>query len=285
MIPFFKQPYPYQDDLRAHVRFNVGMGIFVFLFLSVFQPFDIDLWKTDYKLAKLAMFGIVAMIVPTALYYVRKAFWPMGEQGYTVGKEIIWFSAILVGIAIGNLGLCILLGVLQIKFSSFALALLMVVSLGVFPIVASVLVKYHRYTLINTKVADQMDATIQPYHLTQDVAARRTKIQVVAENEKTSYTIDLDNLLYIESIDNYVKLCYHNAKSEVIRSTMKRIEDQLSSTEIMRCHRSFMINLRLISHISGNAQGYVARFQFGDENVPISRNYGNAVKEKLTLLL
>ena len=58
-----------------------------------------------------------------------------------------------------------------------------------------------------------------------------------------------ENLLYIESADNYICIWYHKndvLKKQLMRITMKEISEQLADSNIVRCHRSYMVNLDLV---------------------------------------
>ncbi|NNK69400.1 MAG: LytTR family transcriptional regulator [Flavobacteriaceae bacterium] len=50
----------------------------------------------------------------------------------------------------------------------------------------------------------------------------------------------------------------------------------------MRCHRSYIINVDHVQHISGNLQGYQLELSGFQDLVPVSRSYTRRIK---TLLL
>jgi DNA-binding LytR/AlgR family response regulator len=52
------------------------------------------------------------------------------------------------------------------------------------------------------------------------------------------------------------------------------MEEQLQSTAVVRCHRSFLINVNAIEHVSGNAQGLRLQLvMVSGVEVPVSRSY------------
>ena len=54
---------------------------------------------------------------------------------------------------------------------------------------------------------------------------------------------------------------------------MKELESALSPySNIIKTHRSFLVNLLHIHSVSGNAQGYKLHLSNFDEPVPVSRN-------------
>ena len=61
--------------------------------------------------------------------------------------------------------------------------------------------------------------------------------------------VKLGNLFYIESADNYVNIYYLN-KSKVsrfiLRNSLKNIEESLTEFGLIRCHRSFIVNIEKV---------------------------------------
>ena len=94
-----------------------------------------------------------------------------------------------------------------------------------------------------------------------------------------------ENLLYIESADNYICIWYQKGetlKKKLMRITMKEISEQLADTNIVRCHRSYMINLDLVKVMRREKENIF--LELGVPNVkeiPISKTYGESVLRRL----
>jgi DNA-binding LytR/AlgR family response regulator len=52
---------------------------------------------------------------------------------------------------------------------------------------------------------------------------------------------------------------------------------------IIRCHRSYIVNLENIENISGNLQGYQLNFKQYTEQVPVSRSYTKKIKSAIMI--
>ena len=66
------------------------------------------------------------------------------------------------------------------------------------------------------------------------------------------FSIKKENLLYLESAENYVNICYLNKgkiSKYLLRDTLKKIEESFAGTEIIRCHRSYMVNFEKVKVI------------------------------------
>ena len=64
------------------------------------------------------------------------------------------------------------------------------------------------------------------------------------------------------------------------RVTLSSFEIQLKEvSSLVRCHRSYMVNLNKVKNISGNAQGLKLELINHSEIIPVSRKYIPIVKE------
>ena len=288
MLKFLQQPYPFEIVLKKHFVRHFWIGCFIAFFLIIFQPFGTNLWVTDYKIWKLLGYGVVSFVMPvlfTVAYF--SAVKPEDvEQKWTVGKEIIAMVAMLFSVAIGNLVYAVSLGILALKFSSFVSTLLTVVMLGVFPLAASIFLNYSRYKALNEKEACILEENLQVFQQKNNVENTEINdvISLVAENEKDSISLNINDLQYIESADNYANIVFlqgNKIQKELLRGTLKRFENQISHPFVQRCHRSFIVNLNQVAHISGNAQGYRITLKNSDTVIPVARNYGASILEKL----
>ena len=101
--------------------------------------------------------------------------------------------------------------------------------------------------------------------------------------------IDPYSILYIVAADNYIRIYYHQndaIKTQLIRSTLKKAEEKLANYDnFYRCHRSYLVNLNYIRHISGNATGYKLHLEGINDLIPVSRSLNNEISEKINTIL
>lgn len=102
---------------------------------------------------------------------------------------------------------------------------------------------------------------------------------------KDVVTVRPENILYIEVSGNYVDIFYvkdDKIQHNLLRATIRQIEDELTDFPVfIRCHRSFIVNVNRILHVSGNAQGYKLSLQGTNEQIPVSRTYMKNLKDAL----
>ena len=83
--------------------------------------------------------------------------------------------------------------------------------------------------------------------------------------------INLDDILYIEGLKDYVKIYLHREDHPFLTLvTMKQLELKLPAGRFMRVHRSFIVNLKRIEVIERS------RIVFGKTYIPISDQYKEA---------
>lgn len=77
----------------------------------------------------------------------------------------------------------------------------------------------------------------------------------------------ISDILFIEGLDDYLKIHIHNQKTIVARMTMKSILEKLPTIEFLRVHRSFIIPISRVDKVRNKI------IHIGDEEIPISASY------------
>jgi DNA-binding LytR/AlgR family response regulator len=100
------------------------------------------------------------------------------------------------------------------------------------------------------------------------------------------FSIKKEDLIFLEAADNYVIIHYlDNLKPAkyIIRSTLKRIEQELPNAGLVRSHRSFMVNIDNVKVIRKEKEGLIIGFESPSIiTVPISKTYLDVFIRKLS---
>lgn len=95
---------------------------------------------------------------------------------------------------------------------------------------------------------------------------------IFVKSEYKLVRINLDDVLYIEGVKDYVKIYFDNGDKPVMSlMNMKRIEESLPSPEFMRTHRSYIVNMMKVKVIDR------LRIVFDKVYIPISDSYKDEV--------
>ncbi|HRI19544.1 MAG TPA: LytTR family DNA-binding domain-containing protein [Panacibacter sp.] len=79
--------------------------------------------------------------------------------------------------------------------------------------------------------------------------------------------INTGDILFIEGLDDYLKIHIAGQKTVVARMTMKAIVQKLSSTEFIRVHRSYIVALKHIQNVRNKI------ITVAGEEIPIGNSY------------
>ena len=105
----------------------------------------------------------------------------------------------------------------------------------------------------------------------------RRMIPFYDEKGALRISIMLENLIYLEASDNYVTINYlHKDKTSrfMVRNTLKNLETTLSETGILRCHRSFMVNIDMVKVIRREKGGLKLEIEGTPViEIPVSKTY------------
>ena len=92
------------------------------------------------------------------------------------------------------------------------------------------------------------------------------------------FSINSENLYLIESDDNYIQVWYTDSGGEMkrymLRCRLKTIEDSFSGSDLVRCHRKYIVNFDKVEMISRAKDGYVIELGMaGIDPIPVSKTY------------
>ncbi len=88
--------------------------------------------------------------------------------------------------------------------------------------------------------------------------------------------LNYEDILYIESVGDYVKYCTPE-KKYITHSTLKAVEEKMDKVYFMKVHRSYIVNLRKIRNIQDNT------LSIGDSIIPISKVLKTEVMGRINL--
>lgn len=108
------------------------------------------------------------------------------------------------------------------------------------------------------------------------------KITLFDNNGTLKLSVSQNNLYYIESDDNYIKVWYMDAagvlKQYMLRCRLKTVEDSFRDSSLMRCNRKYIVNMTKVKVLSKEKGGYY--LDLGTEAIdpiPVTKTYEEAI--------
>lgn len=278
MLSFLRQPYPAGDHLLPKaLRQALLIGLFVAFVLVVFQPFGSYNWQHPYKVLILSGYGLVAALTTFLNFYVFPNLLPslFREAQWTVWKELLWN---LLPVVIGGFLSTVygyLIGTMPLSLAQVTYMISVVFLVGLLPAILLVLLNY-LYLLRKYQSRDSISPRQPP-----EVEETDQTLVLVAENQKDQLVLPANDLLLIEASDNYCTVFHLDGDrltKTLLRSSLSRLESQLHHPRIIRCHRSYVVNLDQVKSVTGNAQGYKLLLERLEMPVPVARSYAATIK-------
>jgi hypothetical protein len=281
MFKILQQPYPYpHKSVGVSLRKSLIEGAGVALFFVIFQPFGLNDWQHPNKLWVLIGFGGIVSICTLFNRSVLPLLLPkfFNEQKWVVWKEIADVLLLLSLISCANMFYSkFFFQYIPLTLFGFVAMFFIVALVGLVPISFGVMSNYiYQLKKYNQTIVVQSNEAIKP----EDKAI--ALIKLIAENEKDIVEISSDDLLFIESSDNYSTVFYQKGNTlqkELLRSSLTRLEGQVNLPNIVRCHRSYIVNLDKVEKVTGNAQGYKLHLKSSELTVPVARKYSEIVEQ------
>ena len=142
---------------------------------------------------------------------------------------------------------------------------------SIFPTIILTLINFSILLKRNQQGASQLLKLLQhPHRFSNDIVTIKSPIT------QDAIDLQIDELMFVSAQGNYLDIfVYHDleVKRHIKRIPLKYLESHLQAFPyIIRTHRSFLVNLKYINAIEGNAMGYSLSMHKTDLVVPVSRS-------------
>ena len=287
---FFQKVPKYLLEKRSQIIMVLFVSIFAVAFINIFQPFGSDTWIDNNKITTTTYFlwstllVSIGMIVVAISRVIMYNFSRKPSHNITILKYIGWVFiellllsgafTVLALIVKGNLNLTT-----DDPMEIYVNAIKNTIYILFIPYIICIL--FFSYQNNKIKLKELMG---------ENLGFKSSNLISIRDSRGIlQLSVAKENLLYIESADNYICIWYQKGevlKKKLLRITMKEISEQLADTNIVRCHRSYLINLDLVKVMRREKENMF--LELGVPNVkeiPISKTYGEAVLRRLVPVL
>ena len=272
------------------IKLNIILSALIMIFYEPFG-YHFDSWA---EMTQLIGFSVIAFFYSVLffLWLPQSTLMKKWMENWTIGKNAVYSFIFLfiTGISISFYDFHLILQHSWLDYGErifyicFLTDTIGVFTIGIVPLcVGRQLEKNH---LLKQRIAD--------IELKQEAVESRLSIRddnaphtiILTGETKESLEIIPENIIYLESSGNYVNVYYINKGEarKTIRSTFKSLEEQLSLFSfLVRCHRTYIVNVNCISNLDRNTQGYHLSMKNSNKEIPVSRTYLKQLKGILNL--
>lgn len=113
------------------------------------------------------------------------------------------------------------------------------------------------------------------------------KITLFDNSGSLKLSLSTENLYYIESDDNYIKVWYTDAKGELkqymLRCRLKTVEESFKGSCLVRCHRKYIVNIKKVKVLRKESEGYVLDLDNEEiQPLTVTKTYTDSVLSHFT---
>ena len=245
------------------------VGLFVAIVAVGVQPFGLSDFSHASKTLYLIGFGIITfvgmLVAKFVLPQVLKSFYD--NQHWTVARQVI--HLLVVMLIIGSL---IFAYSNYFSMASFTfIDILKVVAVGIIPVVVITFIQQKLFHTQFSTAADRINDNLNS--LTLPASTQMLPVLVFGESGQKLSLLP-NQLIYAETSKDSTDFYWQNlmgVEKTTVQTSLANVEKELAAhPQFIRLHRNFVINMRGIHKVEGNARGYHLHIARKKHAIPVS---------------
>ena len=265
-------------SIKNNILFCVAVPLFVMLFMVIYQPLfygEADMLQHEWHEHESLCLPVVCAITLGVLAASRTLLClTLVRHNLSRREWLLWQATEWV---VGSLFVDLFL---SLFFGMGYFALLPHILLTAF---ALVVVPYICYWLA-IELIDRDIRLRQSDKLLEEMrqGIERNEVGMIRfadEKGNVKLVVGADRVIYLESAGNYVTICYDDDGKLVrysLRNTLKAMDSLAGTNGLVRCHRSFLVNLNHVRTLRRTPQGIYAEIgHSGVDAIPVSKSYAS----------
>ena len=265
---YLNKSFPFIEHFSHQLITSFIFSLFIYLFLLIFQPFGISNISISIPIFIIG-FAVITFVVMILVWFVVIHFFDY--ENWNIKLNYIYIFIIIFFVTILNWQY----ENYFISYNKYSLVnfIGITISVGTIPTVLFVyFIEKYLFDMNNT-IAEDINTSIEDsIHLNNN-----NYITIPSKNLNENLKIEIDLFICAKSEGNYVNVFYIDdgiTKTKLLRNSISNIETyQNKNIELIRCHRSFIVNFRNIDRVSGNARNFNLHCKHLQFSIPVSRSF------------
>ena len=266
----------YLNEKRNIIRMVIFTSLFALVFINIYSPFGVDRWFSLTSLEFLTYSSLVILTGVLVVVISRIIMYYYGRRH--IINYFNYFTWIFAEI--------MLMSLFYALFEKFVLKDIRhfteLVKLSA-QNTALVLLLPYSVMWLYFSWRDKKEQIERMEDMQSFSGNIRDMLPFYDEKSVLKFSIKKDSLLYLESSENYVTIFYLNKEKiskYLLRDTLKNMEEKFSGTEIIRCHRSYMVNFEKVKVIKKDKDGLKLELDNPSiTDIPVSKTYADNVMQ------
>ncbi|HPA87381.1 MAG TPA: LytTR family DNA-binding domain-containing protein [Bacteroidales bacterium] len=273
----FQKPVPaFLYEKRNIIRLILFTSLFALVFINIYAPFGADRW---FDLNQLEFFTYSSLVILTGVLVVVISRIIMYYYGKHHAINHYHYFAWIAGEILMMALFYTLFEVLVLKDPRNFYELLKLSARNT----ALVLLLPYSIMWLYLSWRDKKEQIERMAGIQEGSGSLMDMIPFYDEKSVLKFSVKKENLLYLESAENYVSICYLNKgriSKYLLRDTLKRMEENFNGTGIIRCHRSYMVNFEKVKVIRKDKDGLKLELETPAViDLPVSKTYVDNVMQ------
>lgn len=276
---WLQKPFPFYANMREKITIPLYIGLSIALILILFNPTR-NAEQLHIQSYKILAYVLIAFITSATFNAAIPPLLPslFHTNRWNIGKMVVFTGVKLLTIGAANAlfafyfdnpaeNLHFLPFFLQVTYNTFLVAIA--------PVLLFIFILEKRFYKKHYRLA--LAANQQVQHIAEEPNNNK---QFVHE----ALTIPLAAIWYLKSEGNYTTFCYEKdgeVKKALIRILLKEVEQRVASKSLVRCHKSYMVNLKMVSKVEGNARQCCFHLKNHNITIPISRSLSKSLSSEV----
>lgn len=258
----------------------LGTSLFAELFILIYKPFGSREWAPQGSIGDFIYLGFVTLVVLVAMGVIACSRSAMYH--YAKKHEISYLTyAVWIFCEVLAMSLIYTMFTILLKTTDYTFFRLLQEALIYTAFI--LLIPYSLFTLFFS--LKDKNSKLQ---MAEQNKLQKKIINFCDEHNEQKISIYEDAVFYFQAADNYVIIYYHNSNSVrryALRTSLKKLENELNNNIFVRVHRSYIVNLLNIKVIEKTANGLVVDFgQEGVAQLTVSKTYNAVLQDKMAQL-
>lgn len=259
----------YLYEKSVIIKTIIFTSIFALIFINIYQPFNSKEWYpgiSNFKYFTFSSFVILAGVLVVVISRIIM-YYHCKKKPVTIGEYVLWVAMEII-----------LMATFYTSFEVLALH------------DPRDFFDMTKQSIINTSLV-----LLLPYSTTWLYFALRNKSKKLEkfkeesileeksiflftdEKKNLKLSVKKEQVFYIESADNYVKIHYLNKgkiSTFMLRNKIKNIENDFENSTLIRCHRSYIVNFENVKILRKEKNSTFLDFDNEQiPDIPVSKSY------------